>query len=71
MTLPPNNRVESNRCGASRLRRWEEIGGSFRGCHGALTAAVARPSRSEELRFPDVKACQAVLFLICTLCGVA
>ena len=43
---PPNNRVKSNRCQASRLRSRHVIGGSFPVCHGSLTAAVAHPSRS-------------------------
>ena len=42
----PNNRVESNRCQASCLRSGRVIGGSFRVCHGALSAAVAHPKRS-------------------------
>ena len=42
---PPNNRVESNRCQASRLRSWPVIGDSFPVCHGALTAAVAHLCR--------------------------
>ena len=41
-----NNRVETNRCQASRLRSWPVIGDSFPVCHGTLTAAVAHPERS-------------------------
>ena len=46
----PNNRVETNRCQASRLWSWRVIGDGFRVCHDALAAAVALPSRSALLR---------------------
>ena len=42
----PNHRVESNRCQASRLRRWWVIEDSFCVCDLALSAAVAHSRRS-------------------------
>ena len=42
----PNNRVESNRCPASRLRSWQVFRSRFCVCDGALSAAVAHLSRS-------------------------
>ena len=46
MICRPNNRVEPNRCQASRLRSWLVIGDGFWVCDGAPSAAVAHPRRS-------------------------
>ena len=53
---PPNNRVESNRCQAPRLRSWQVFRSRYCGCDGTLTAAVAHPCRWAKTRlFPSAR----------------
>ena len=47
------------------------IGDGFRDCDGALSAAVAHPCRSEELRFPGVRGLFGVsAFALCLRASV-